>query len=125
MEGAGMADRMLFVSWGEGVRGREERGLEVFNEAMGMLGRMQQDGRIEGFDVCLLEPNGELNGFVVIRGSAEQINALRADEEFRRSTADTTLIVDRFRQIEGYTNEGIARELAIYQDAIANVPQQV
>jgi hypothetical protein len=124
MEGAGMADRMLFVSWGEAVRGREERGLEVFNEAMGMLGRMQQDGRIEGFDVCLLEPNGELNGFVVIRGSAEQINALRADEEFRRSTADTTLIVDRFRHIEGYTNEGVAREIATYQDAIAKVPQR-
>ena len=118
-----MADRILFISWGEAVRGREERGLEVFNEAMGMLGRMQQDGRIEEFDVCLLEPNGELTGFVVIRGSTAQIDALRADEEFRRSTADTTLIVDRFRQIEGYTNEGVARELAIYQDAITKVPQ--
>jgi hypothetical protein len=37
-----MADRVLFISWGEAVRGREARGLEVFNEAMGMLGRMQQ-----------------------------------------------------------------------------------
>jgi hypothetical protein len=119
-----MADRILFVSWGEAVRGREERGLEVFNEAMGMLGGMQQDGRIEGFDVCLLEPNGELAGFVVIRGSVEQINALRADEEFRRNTTDATLIVDRFRHIEGYTNEGVAREMAIYQDAIAKVPQR-
>lgn len=119
-----MADRVLFISWGAAVRGAEERGLEVFNEALGMLGRMQQDGRIDGFDVCLLEPNGELNGFVLVRGSADQINALREDDEFRRSTADATLIVDRFRHIEGYTNEGVARQMAIYQEAVAKVPQR-
>lgn len=119
-----MADRVLFISWGAAVRGAEERGLEVFNEALGMLGRMQQDGRIDGFDVCLLEPNGELNGFVLVRGSADQINTLREDNEFRRSTADATLIVDRFRHIEGYTNEGVARQMAIYQEAVAKVPQR-
>ncbi len=27
-----MADRVLFIGWGETVRGREERALEVFNE---------------------------------------------------------------------------------------------
>lgn len=119
-----MADRVLFIGWGAAVRGREERGLEVFNEALGLLGRMQQDGRIEGFDVCLLEPNDELAGFVLARGTADQIDAVRRDDEFLRSTADATLIVDRLRHIEGYTNEGIAGQLAIYQEAIAQVPQQ-
>jgi hypothetical protein len=118
-----MADRLLFVSWGAGVRGREERGLEVFNEALGMLGRMQQDGRIESFDVALFEPNGELNGYVAVRGSAAQIGALREDEEFLRSTVDATLIVDRFRHIAGYTNEGVARQMELYREAIAKVPQ--
>jgi hypothetical protein len=119
-----MADRVLFIGWGSPVRGSEERGLEVFNEALGLLGRMQQDGRIEGFDVALLEPNGELNGYVAIRGSAEQIAELRADEEFRRNTVDASLIVDKLRHVEGYTNEGVAREMAMYQEAIAKVPQR-
>ena len=118
-----MADRMLFVSWGNAVRGREARGLEVFNEALGLLGRMQQDGRIESFDVVLFEPNGELNGYVAVRGSAAQINAVRQDEEFLRNTVDATLIVDGFRHIAGYANEGIAQQMAIYQEAIAKVPQ--
>ncbi len=124
MKGAGMADRVLFIGWGPPVRGRELRGLEVFTEALGLLGRMQQDGRIEGFDVCLLEPNADLAGFVVARGSAEQIDALRGDDEFRRSTADAALIVDGLRHIEGYTNEGIADQIAIFQEAIAKVPQR-
>lgn len=120
-----MADRLLLISWGAPVRGLEERGLEVFNEALGLLGRMQQDGRIESFDVALFDPNGELNGFVIARGSREQIDALRADEEFLRSTADAQLIVDHLRHLEGSTNEGVARMLEIHQGAIAKVPQRV
>ena len=119
-----MADRMLFMSWGTPVRGLEERGLEVFNEALGLLGRMQQDGRIESFDVTLLEPNGELNGYISVHGSAAQIEAMRQDEEFMRNTADAMLIVDQVRHIAGYTNEGVARQLEIWRDAIAKVPQR-
>jgi hypothetical protein len=118
-----MADRLLFISWGAPVRGREERGLEVFNEAIGLLGRMQQDGRIEAFDVALLTPNAETNGYVTVHGSAQQIDALRQDEDFVRNTADAMMVVENLRHIEGYTNEGVARQMGIYRDAIAKVPQ--
>lgn len=120
-----MADRVLFIGWGTPVRGAEERGLEVFNEALGLLGRRQQDGRIESFDVSLLEPNGDLNGFICVRGSAEQIAGLRTDEEFRRNMIDANLIVDDFRHIEGFTNEGVAYMMGMYQEALAKVPQRV
>ena len=119
-----MADRMLLVSWGMPVRGLEERGLEVFNEALGLLGRMQQDGRIESFDVALLTPNGDINGFIVVRGTAQQIDAVRQDEEFVRNTADASMIVDGLRHIEGYANEGVAGQMEIYRAAIAKVPQR-
>ena len=118
-----MADRVLLISWGSSVRGREERGLEVFNETMGLFGRMQQDGRIERFNVVLLEPNSLLDGFIELQGSAEQLAAVRASEDFRRTIADATLIVDDMNLIEGAVNEGIAREVALYQESIARVPQ--
>jgi hypothetical protein len=118
-----MADRILVISWGEAVRGREERALEVFNETIGLCGRMQQDGRIEKFDVVLFQPNGELNGYIVIHGSAEQIAAVKESEDFRRSLFAGSLIVDNLKMADGYTNEGIAREMEYYQDAISRVPQ--
>jgi hypothetical protein len=118
-----MADRMLFMGWSEPVRGREERALEVFNEAMGILGRMQQDGRIERFDVALLGPSSELNGYIAIHGTAQQISAVREDQEFQRNTVDAELCVEGLRHIDGYTNEGVARQMAMYQEAIARVPQ--
>jgi hypothetical protein len=120
-----MADRVLFIGWGTPVRGAEQRALEAFNEAMGLLGRMQQDGRIEGFDVALLEPNSDLGGFVLVRGTADQITAVRADDEFRRNTVDSSLSVEGIRHIEGFANEGVARQMAIYQEAVAEVPQRV
>ena len=86
-----MADRALFVGWGEPVRGREERSVDVFNEWVGMLGRMQSEGRIEGMDVTLLDPHGgDLGGFFMIHGSAEQCAALANDEAFRRAVVDAT-----------------------------------
>jgi hypothetical protein len=118
-----MADRVLVISWGETVHGREERALEVFNDALGLCGRLQQDGKIESFDVVLLDPAGDMAGYLEVHGSAEQINALDDNEEFTRNTIDASLIVKNLRHTRGYTNEGVARQMAMYQDAIGKVPQ--
>jgi hypothetical protein len=119
-----MADRVLFISWGTPVRGAEERAIEVFNEALGLLGRMQQEGRIEGFDVVLLGPNTDLGGYITVRGSAEQIAGFRADDEFQRNTVNAQLAVEDIRHIEGFTNEGVAGQMEMYQQAIAQLPQR-
>src|SRR3954462_252391 len=92
-----MADRALFIGFGAPVRGREERAVEVFNEVVDMFGRMQSDGRIEGMEVALLDPHGgDLGGFFMVHGSADQCAALQTDEEFRRATIDASLIVENF-----------------------------
>ena len=118
-----MADRVMFISWGSPVRGREQRALEVFNEAMGMLGSMQQDGRIESFDVVLMRPNGHLNGYVQIHGSADQLAAVRESEDFQRNTADVLMCVQDIRHLDGVSNLGVADQMAIFQEAISKVPQ--
>jgi hypothetical protein len=120
-----MAERVLFISWGSPIPGREERGLEVFNEAIGICGRMQQEGRIEKFDVVLLRPNGELNGYIELHGSVEQLAAVREDDEFMRNTADASLVVNNLRHLDGATNEEVAGQVARYQEAVARVPQAV
>ena len=118
-----MADRILFIGWGATVRGREERALEVFDAAVGFYGRCQQEGRIESFDVILLAPHGGgLAGYMELHGSADQLNALQEDEQFRRLMIDASLIVDELGVVDGFANEGLARELTLYREAIAQVP---
>jgi hypothetical protein len=121
-----MADRVLFISWSSPISGREERGLEVFNEAIGLHGRLQQDGRTDSFDVVLLGANGSgINGYIEVHGSAQQLAALRDDEEFTRNLLDASLVVKDLQVSEGYTNEGIARQMQLYQEAIGKVAQTV
>jgi hypothetical protein len=115
---------MLFIGWGNPVRGMETRALEAFNDAMGLLGRMQQEGRIESFEVAIMSPNSDIDGFVAIKGTAEQLAAVREDQEFQRNTAQAQLCVERIRHIDGYTNEGVAQQMALYQEAIEQVPQR-
>jgi hypothetical protein len=50
-----MAEAALFIGWGEVARGREKRALDVYNESLQYYGRLQQEGRIERFDVAVLQ----------------------------------------------------------------------
>lgn len=118
-----MADRMLLISWGEVARGREERALEVFNESMGLYGRLAQEGRIESFDVCLLEPNARLLGYIALKGSAAQMSDVREDAEFRRIQTDASMCVDDLSLTAGFCDEGVADQMTLFTEAIAKVPQ--
>jgi hypothetical protein len=119
-----MSDRVLFISWGQTVRGAEERAIEVFNDALGILGRAQQDGRIEKFDVVLMDPNTDLDGFIEVFGTTEQLVALQESEEFLRNTIDAQLSVDGISHLMGSCNDGVARMMALYQEALGKVPQR-
>jgi hypothetical protein len=115
-----MADAGLFIGWGDVVRGREDRALEVFNETVEFYGQLQSDGRIEDFEVALLEPHGgELQGYAHLRGSEDQIDALRRDEEFERLITKASLIVDNLGVINTAIGASLARGMSIYQEELA------
>jgi hypothetical protein len=117
-----VADAGLFIGWGQVVRGREDRALDVFNETIELYGQMQSDGRIESFEVCLLEPHGgELGGFVLLRGTEDQIDAVHRAEDFERITTKASLIVDDLGVVPAAIGASLARSMAIYQEELAVV----
>ncbi|HWH92874.1 MAG TPA: hypothetical protein VNT03_03350 [Baekduia sp.] len=118
-----MADRVLVISWGQPVRGREQHGLEVFAEATAYYGQLQRDRRIESFDIMLLEPNGLMDGCMVLRGTHDQLDAVTEDRRFRRLMVDASLVVDELRRVAGYTAEGIEETMPLYAEAVGRVPQ--
>jgi hypothetical protein len=83
---------------------------------------MQSDGRIENFEVCLLEPHGgELGGFALLRGSEAQMDAVHRDEDFERAMTKASLIVDDLGVVPAALGEGLGRAMSIYQEQIAVV----
>lgn len=117
-----MADAGMFTGWGPPVRGREEKGLEVFNEAVGYYGRQQESGGIESFEVVLLQPHGgDLNGFILVRGSEEQMAAISADEEFVRLNTRASQVVERFGVVPASLGEGVSQAISLYREAIGEL----
>jgi hypothetical protein len=116
-----MADRVLFLSWGAPHPGREERSIEVFNDALGYYGRMQQEGRIESFDVTLFGANARINGCMSLHGSHAQLDAMIEDPEFRDILAAASLVVADLDTVEGVTGAGIATEMERFTAQIARV----
>jgi hypothetical protein len=114
-----MADAALFIGWGQVVRGREKRAVQVFNESVEYWGGLQSDGKIDDFEVVLLTPHGgDLQGFALLRGSEDQISGLRADEEFQRRVARADMIVDAQGVVDALIGEGIARGMAQYASEV-------
>jgi hypothetical protein len=114
-----MADSGLFIGWGQVVRGREGPAVDSFNDTVGYLGQLQADGRIEDFEIVFLDPHGgDLNGFMLVRGSTEQMDAVRSDDEFTRYMTRAGLVVENLGLVGAALNEQIARQMAIFQEEI-------
>jgi hypothetical protein len=117
-----MANAGLFVGWGAPVRGREAKGLEVFNEALQYYGRLQQEGTIESFDTVLLEPHGgDLQGFILLRGDEDKLAHLRVDEEFVRLSTRASLIVEGVGVVGASLGDGLQDAIGIYQQSISDL----
>jgi hypothetical protein len=114
-----VADAGLFIGWGEVARGREGQAVESFNDTVGFLGQLQEDGRIESFELCLLDPHGgDLAGFMLLRGSPEQIHAVHYDDDFVRRIQRASLVVDNVGIVHASLDEAIGRQMAMYQEQI-------
>jgi hypothetical protein len=121
-----MADAGLFIGWGAPVRGREERGLDVFEEALALQASLQEEGAIESFEVVLLGPHGGgLAGFVLVRGSREQIAAVREREDVERMNTRAAMIVEEFGVIDAYLGESVATQVGVYREAVSDLASQV
>ena len=117
-----MANAGLFLGWGDPVRGREQPGLKVLGEGLEYYARLEQEGRIEGFETVFLEPHGgDLSGFILLRGSEEQMDAVQRDDEFQRITVRATMIVESLGVVRAALGDGIGRQVELFQEAIGEL----
>jgi hypothetical protein len=112
-----MADDVLFIGWGQVVRGREQQALDVFQENVEFWGRCMQDGQIESFEPILLEPHGgELAGFSIVRGQRAQLDEIVRSDEYRRLMVRANAIVDDLGLVHGYGDEALGRQLEAFRE---------
>jgi hypothetical protein len=117
-----MAEMGVFIGWGPPVRGREAKGLDVFNEGVEYWGRLQQEGQIESFEVVLLYPHGgDLSGFALLRGSGESLDRIRASDEFNRLVARAGLIVEGLGIVSAALGDSLGPQIESYREALGEL----
>jgi hypothetical protein len=117
-----MADYGLFIGWSIPVRGKEQRALDVFNEAVAYYGKLQQQGQIESFEVALLEPHGgDLGGFALLRGQREKIAQVRVSAEFERLTTRAGLVVEGIGVVGAAIGEGLQNAIGYFQEEMSQL----
>ena len=117
-----MADAGLFIGFGNPVRGREDQAIELFNETIGWYARLQEEGEIESFEPVFLEPHGgDLGGFILLRGDAEKLSALRVSDEFTQFTIRSSLYVDSIGVVGADMGERLQSQMAYYTEQIGAI----
>ncbi len=112
----------LFIGWGSTVRGREQKALEVFQEALQYWGRLQQEGEVQSFEAVALEPHGgDLAGFLLVKGDAEKLARLRTSDEFISLNTRGQLVVENFGVAGAFVGEGLQNLFADFGKQAASL----
>ena len=80
-----MAEKAILAQWGNPYPGREEMAMGVFMGALQHYGALKQNGELEDVQV-FIHNSGSLHdqqGILILTGSAEQIDAVRASDEHK------------------------------------------
>jgi hypothetical protein len=119
-----MAGATLFLGWGQVVRGREQRALEVFQEAVSYYGKLQEEGGIERFEAYLLDPHGgDLAGFFLIHGDRSALDTVRSSPEFKRLLVRAGSVIDNLGLVNGYSGEALGEQMALFGERAQELPQ--
>ena len=88
-----MADRVIFIRWNRSVVGREKQAMQLFQKATDFYSKLKAAGRIESFEPTILAGHGgELNGFILLKGDAKKLEAVREEDTFFNSVSRRDIV---------------------------------
>ncbi len=115
-----MADAGLIVGWKEAKTGRETRAMELFVSTMSYYAKEVDKGNIESFEPVILEAHGgDLGGFILIRGSQDQLNTFRNSDDFRAFVLQAIYCLEGVGIIDAYRGDSLQQVMGEWGALIA------
>jgi hypothetical protein len=110
-----MANHALVIGWNRAVTGREARALEGFQRSIAFWTKQIKDGNVESFEPFLLTPHGgDLNGFILVKGDRDKLNAVRWSEEFQDIQYDAMQYLDGLGVSDALAGDAIGPARMLY-----------
>jgi hypothetical protein len=115
-----MANAAIFIGWTRAYPGHEQAAMKGFGDYINYLTGLQRENRIEGFEPVFLRPHGgDLNGFILVRGDAATLNAVRATDGWKDWETWGGYHLDGFGSIDCMVGSSIADGVARWGKVMA------
>jgi hypothetical protein len=86
---------------------------------MQFYSKLQSDGRIESFDTIVLDNHGgDLNGAIILKGSAKQIEGVRQDRAWIELMVEAGYCIEGVGGVSGYIGEGTMDIMSVYMKLV-------
>lgn len=101
-----MSSNLILFGWNRSLPGREHMSVEHFGDFVQYLTGLQNEGVIDSFEPVFLSPHGgDLNGFFLIRGDNDNLDALVASDEWLDHMSRGGMHLDGHGIIRGVTGD--------------------
>ena len=110
---------VILFGWNRSVVGREGLAAELFAHTVSFFEKQKQTGKLESWTpVFLNRHGGDLNGFFILTGTHENLDAIKTSDEF----VDITMRADQYLTgvgvIDGFTGNQIQELMTRWQKTI-------
>jgi len=85
----------IMIRWGQGVAGREQKGLDVFGKAVARFEDMAKQGRIHSHREYFAL-TGREGGFMMVEGQVDELMRICGEDDTLRLNAQAAAIVQDF-----------------------------
>jgi hypothetical protein len=120
-----MTDTALFIGWGRTIPGREHHALKLYEETIELLDAAVKAGEIDGYEPVLLEPHGgELEGFILVKGSVEKLAAFQAREDAERLRIEASAFKTDFGVVFATTGEAVKNSYELFVRVVDEVVKE-
>ena len=114
-----MSNAVLFYGWNRAIPGREKEAAALFQEYIGYLGGLKDEGMIDSFDVVLLTVHGgDMNGFFLVRGETAKLDEIRRTNEFNKYMTLSGLLIDGGGLVPGVTGDAVFEQMALWTSLV-------
>jgi len=115
-----MADSAIYIGCRNPVHGREQKAIEIFGESVTYWNGLREQGAIEDVQTFLLEPHGgDLSGFALLTGGAEQLAAVHGSDEFQRLVTRASLIIENLGIVRATAGDAVAGQMSMFAEQVA------
>ncbi len=112
----------MIVRWGQGVPGREAKGLEVFGTAQAHFEGLAKQGRIHGHRE-FFGVTGTDGGFMIVDGELDELAKISTEMETLALNAKAAAIVSDFEIVlyAGGTDQSVQELMGNYSQSLQEV----